>query len=245
MTLLEYKNKTELDSKTQPEQAKFICYYQFKENNITTFSMMDISKWFIEFGFRQINTSRLKDSLLKGKNKTFIYSHGNKNLIEFVPIQLDILESEYSHLWANTEIIESNSELIDETKFCGKRSYLDKIIKQINNCYKSNCYDACAVMMRRLFEILLIHSYQYNHIDDVIKDSDGRFKMLERIVSDAVSNKTLNITKRVSEKFDTIRNIGNFSAHNITYIAGQKDINDIKLSYRLMLDELYTKAGLQ
>lgn len=100
-------------------------------------------------------------------------------------------------------------------------------------------------MMRRLFEILLIHSYQYNHIDDVIKDSDGRFKMLERIVSDAVSNKTLNITKRVSEKFDTIRNIGNFSAHNITYIAGQKDINDIKLSYRLMLDELYTKAGLQ
>ena len=82
-------------------------------------------------------------------------------------------------------------------------------------------------------------------IDDVIKDSDGRFKMLEKIVSDAVSNKTLNITKRVSEKFDTIRNIGNFSAHNITYIASQKDINDIKLSYRLMLDELYTKAGLQ
>jgi hypothetical protein len=38
--------------------------------------------------------------------------------------------------------------------------------------------------------------------------------------------------------------IGNFSAHNITYTAGKKDIDDIKLHYRVMLEELYNKAGL-
>ena len=38
--------------------------------------------------------------------------------------------------------------------------------------------------------------------------------------------------------------VGNFSAHNITYTAGVKDIDDIKLNYRVMLEELYTKAGL-
>lgn len=38
--------------------------------------------------------------------------------------------------------------------------------------------------------------------------------------------------------------IGNFSAHNITYTAGKKDIDDIKLNYRVMLEELYSKAGL-
>ena len=69
--------------------------------------------------------------------------------------------------------------------------------------------------------------------------------MLEKIVADAISNQTLKISRRISDDFDTFRNVGNYSAHNITYTASQKDINDIKLSYRLMLDELYSKAGLQ
>ena len=45
-------------------------------------------------------------------------------------------------------------------------------------------------------------------------------------------------------EFDSFRMIGNFSAHNITYTAGKKDIDDIKLNYRVMLEELYNKAGL-
>lgn len=244
MTLLEYKIKTELDSKTQPEQAKFICYYQFKENDITTFSMMDINKWFIEFGFRQINTSRLKDSLLKGKNKTFIYSHGNKNLIEFVPIQLDILESEYSHLWTNTEIIESNSELLDETKFCGKRGYLTKLIKQINVSYRNNCYDACAVLLRRVFEIILVLCFQNFNIENEITRPDGSHLMLEGISRVATGNTTLNISKRITDNFESFREVGNNSAHNITYIASKKDIDDIARDYRVMLEDLYNKAGL-
>ena len=38
--------------------------------------------------------------------------------------------------------------------------------------------------------------------------------------------------------------IGNFSAHSITYTAGKIDIDNIKLNYRVMLEELYNKAGL-
>ena len=245
LTLLEYKEKTNLDVKTQPEKAKYICYYQMKENCLSSFSIGDIKQWFIEFGYSEINPSRLKDKVTKGKEKCFQNSKNEKGKLTFIPIQIENLSKELNIYWNDSETIVSDSELINETKFCGKRGFLDKIIKQINNCYNSNCYDACAVMMRRLFEILLILSYQNNNIDDIIKNSDGKYKMLEKIVADAISNQTLKISRRISDDFDTFRNVGNYSAHNITYTASQKDINDIKLSYRLMLDELYSKAGLQ
>lgn len=143
-----------------------------------------------------------------------------------------------------TITIDSDSELIDEQKFVGKRKYLDQLIYQINHSYANNCYDAAAVLMRRLFEVLLVLSYQNYGIDDQIKDSTGKgYIMLDGIVKNAKNNQILKIS-RIKSEFDTFRMVGNFSAHNITYTAGKKDIDDIKLNYRVMLEELYSKAGL-
>ena len=47
----------------------------------------------------------------------------------------------------------------------------------------------------------------------------------------------------VEQQYDKIRDIGNFSAHGITYIASEKDINDIKLKYRVAIEEIFDKAG--
>jgi len=81
-------------------------------------------------------------------------------------------------------------------------------------------------------------------IDDEIKDAAGNgYLMLEKIVSNAKGNQTLKLS-RIKNEFDTFRMVGNFSAHNITYTAGKKDIDDIKMNYRVMLEELYSKAGL-
>ena len=38
--------------------------------------------------------------------------------------------------------------------------------------------------------------------------------------------------------------IGNYSAHGITYVASEKDINDIKQKYRVAIEELFDKAGI-
>ena len=65
MTLLDYKEKIKLDDKTQPEKTKYICYYQMKEKGISSFSMSDIKQWFIDFGYSEINPSRLKENLIK------------------------------------------------------------------------------------------------------------------------------------------------------------------------------------
>ncbi|MEA4875637.1 DUF5677 domain-containing protein [Anaerorhabdus sp.] len=244
MEILECINAIDIAAMNEIDKTKILCFFHFKETGEKYFNMVLISNLFQKFGFNPPNTSRLKEKITKGKNKVLMISKENKGSLEFIPLILQKLEKEYGLLWNDTISIESNSEILDEMKFCGKRHYLDRLIKQINHTYKNNCYDACAILLRRLFEVVLVLAYQHTNIDDEIKDSSGKgYVMLEQIVTNAKVNSTLKLS-RIKNEFDTFRKIGNFSAHNITYTAGKKDIDDIKLNYRVMLEELYSKAGL-
>lgn len=244
MKILEFIEKTELVEKSESEKAKLLCYFHYKETSELIFSMSLICSLFVQCGFNMPNSSRLKNKLTKGKEKAFIDSKGKAATIEFIPAVLQNIEKNYSFLWQDDIAIESSGEIIDEQKFVGKRKYLDQLIRQINHSYANNCYDAAAVLMRRLFEILLVLSYQNFGIDDQIKYPTGNgYIMLDGIVKNAKNNQALKIS-RIKSEFDTFRIVGNFSAHNITYTAGKKDIDDIKINYRVMLEELYNKAGL-
>ena len=242
MDIYEYKNAVELDSKNQTEKAVLLCYYHLKSTDETLFDMKGICELFSDFGYSAINSSRVKSTLIK--NKKMRIPKGLKTCLEFVPATIQELDKTYASIWNDTESIKSDSELLEENKFCGKRNYLDKLIKQINFSYGNNCYDACAVLMRRLFEVLLVLTYQHTGNDDAIKKDDGSYLMLEGIVKDAVQNKALAIPSRISKNFNSFREVGNNSAHSITYTAGQKDITDIKRNYRVMMEDLYNRAGL-
>lgn len=240
MLLTDYINILKIQSLSETEKAKFLCFYHAKKENKTLFSLSDINNWFTDAGFSKPNTSRLKKKLLDSK---IMKSVGNE--MSFVLTTLQNLEKEHSSLFTDKKTVFSNSELIDEEKFFCKPMYgfLNCLIKQINACYNANCYDAVAVLMRRLFEILLILTYRKAEIDNEIKDSDGQYRMLDFIVKNAKNNRKLNFT-RIKKHFDSFKKVGNFSAHNIYYIASVKDIDDIKQEYRVMLEELYNKAGL-
>lgn len=242
MKILDFKRLVELDEHNQTEQAALLCYFHYKTTDEIIFDMKGIQELFSDAGYSQINGSRVKKSLID--KKIMRIPKGMKTSLEFVPIIFQDFEQKYSSLWNDTITIQSESELIDEDKFCGKRQYLTTLIKQINHSYANNCYDAASVLMRRLFEVLLILSYQNMGIDDEIRDSSNKgYLLLDGIVSNAKNNQTLKLS-RIKNEFDTFRKIGNFSAHSITYTAGKKDIDDIKINFRVMLEELYNKAGL-
>ncbi len=244
MQLLKFIEATNLVSKSETERAKLLCFYHLKENGDTVFKMSSISLWMEECNFSKPNTSRLKEHLTKGKGKTFLVAKAANGALEFVPAVLQALERNFGGLWADTTTIESHSELIEEAKFCEKRNFLDRLIQQINFSYGNNCYDACAVLMRRLFEVLLILAYKNKGIEADITNPDGSHKMLEGIVKDAVQNKTLDIPTRISKNFNAFREVGNNSAHSITYTAGKLDIDNIARDYRVMMEDLYNRAGL-
>lgn len=244
MQLLEFMEVVGLATKSEAERAMLLCFYHFKEDGENAFSMANIALWLEECNFSKPNTSRLKEHLVKGKKKSFLLSKTTKNAIEFVPTMLQVLERDYGGLWEDTTTIKSNNELLEEVKFCGKRNYLDRLIQQINFTYGNNCYDACAVLMRRLFEVLLVLVYQNKGVEADITKADGSHKMLEGIVKDAIQNKSLGIPARISRNFDAFREVGNNSAHSITYTAGKLDIDNISRDYRVMLEDLYNRASL-
>ncbi|PKL22547.1 MAG: hypothetical protein CVV48_01800 [Spirochaetae bacterium HGW-Spirochaetae-4] len=244
MKILDYIELVELINKTELERTKYLCYYHYREKNVSMFTMALILDLFTCCGFNRPNATRLKNKLIKGKDKIMLLSKEKVGTLIFIPVIFQSLEKELSGNWTDTLTIESNSELFEESKFCGKRNFLDRLIRQINFSYSNNCFDGCAVLMRRLFEVLLVLSYQNLEIEACIIDEQGNHFMLERLVKEAVQNKSLNLSSRVRKHLNSFREVGNNSAHSITYTAGKKDIDDIKTNYRVMMEELYNKAGL-
>lgn len=240
MKLLDFCALVDIDSLSEAAKATYLCFYHYKEAEVTSFTMKEICDYMIDAGSSKPNSSRLRTNLTTGPSRAFLSDGGS---LKFIPIVLQKMDTKYGPNWNNHDAIESNNEVLDEQKFCGKRGFLDKIIQQINCTYKYNCFDACSVLMRRLFEILLVLSYENLRIDDEIKDQHGNIMMLEGIVNNAVNNQSLKLS-RIRNRYNDFRKIGNFSAHGITYTASKKDVDDIKLDYRVMLEELYSKAGL-
>lgn len=239
MEIKKYVEQISLHNKKEVEKIKLIAFFVYMTTKRNVFSFDEVAEKLEEVGCTISNKTRAKGYIKSSKD---FKKSGQDYML--VPKIRNELQNEYSCLFTNNEEIESSSYIVDENKFLGKRTNLDKWIKQINHCYEHNCYDACAVLIRKLFETLLIMSYEKLGISAQIKDSNGDYFMLEAIVSNAKSNITLNLSREPKKKLDTIRNAGNYAAHNIYYNATKKDIDDITTPFRLIIEELYYKAGI-
>ena len=69
----------------------------------------------------------------------------------------------------------------------GTRGYIERVAMQINGCYEKGWWDACAVMMRRLTEILIIEAFEAKGMSAKIKDGSGNYLMLDDLVNYALS----------------------------------------------------------
>jgi len=229
-----------LRKKTQLGEA--IVFAWFHEKTVGgPVPFQEIIAYFARAKLARPNPSRLRAAI--SRSHEIHRSAADKDAFEVDRAVAIGLEEEYGTLIHNDEDIVSSSEVLDESLFVGKRQFLDKLIKQVNHCYSNNCFDACAMLMRRVFEIVLILGYERHGIQDQIKEN-GDYAKLERIVADAVQNKTLNVS-RSRRQYDSIRNLGNFAAHKIHYNTRKSDIDEIKQDYRVCLEELYYIAGLK
>lgn len=239
MEIHQFINIADLQSKTEIEKVKIIAFYDSYTKQQADFDLNEVFDLLQSIGHPISNHSRLKGYLAKSKD---FKKSNSKEKYMIVPTVRQQLQNEYAKILNNEEEILSSNEVLDSNLFLGKRGFLDRLIKQINNCYSNNCFDACAVLMRRVFEITLILAYENNGVESEIK-INGDYVMLERIVANAVQNTTLHISRSRNE-YDAIRDLGNFAAHKIYFNTRKSDIDNIKQTYRVCLEELYYLAGL-
>lgn len=125
------------------------------------------------------------------------------------------------------------------------RGYLVSVGRQINGCYSSNWYDACAVMMRRLLESSIIEAFEVRGLDKKIKDpKSGDFHQLTALIDAALNEPSWNLPRGVKSGLRDLRDLGHRSAHNRYYLAKRPDVDKLSPVYRESVEAFLHLANL-
>ncbi len=235
----DYCKRLNIKDKIVSDKILYSAYYLHKNSEDHCFTLKECVDCLGLEGIYISNVSREAKKIRDSRN----YKKVKNDRYSLTNIALNKLSEEINFL-EDEEVIETEGSLLDLKIFCGYRTYLDKLVLQANHCYENNCFDACATMMRRIFETLLIECYEKLNISDEIKDANGNYFMLEKICTNAKNNTTLALT-RIKDELDTFRDLGNYASHRRYYNTFKSDIDNCKVKYRTLIEELMYKSGLK
>ena len=127
----------------------------------------------------------------------------------------------------------------------GTRGYIERVAHQVNGSYANGWYDACAVMLRRFLETLIIECYEAHRIEDRIKDAAGNYLFLKDLVDRMISEKIWTLGRTVRAVLPKLKELGDKSAHNRRYNAHREDIDKLLKELRDTTQELLVLAKLK
>lgn len=242
MKLAKFIDASGIADVSEKNKALYFAYYHLRKENAEEFTAGEAAKWISANRLGAPNTARLKANLadssrtVRGsKAGTFRLHH---NFIK-------ALDAEFPQLSEQSQEVMDSGAILPPVAYDKTRGFIESLAKQINVCYEEHAFDGCAVLMRRLEEVLLIMSYQKLGIDSEIKDAAGNYKMLEAIVKNAQSNTTLGLGRNSKDMIELVREMGNYSAHQITYQCRREYIAEKIEGYRALVQELLVKAGIR
>jgi hypothetical protein len=127
----------------------------------------------------------------------------------------------------------------------GTRGYIDRVTHQINGCYSNGWYDACAVMVRRLLETLIIEAFEAHKIAGKIKDNNGDFFYLSDLIRLTLVESAWNLSRNSKSALPKLKSIGDKSAHSRRYNAVRNDLDKLLAEIRIVIQELTYIAKLK
>jgi hypothetical protein len=127
----------------------------------------------------------------------------------------------------------------------GTRGYIERVVNQINGCYENGWYDACAVMVRRVLETLIVESFEKHGIAAKINNVQGDFLYLRDLIDVCLREPSWNLTRNCKQAMPRLKDIGDKSAHSRRYIVHRGDIDPLLSDIRLVMQELVYLAGLK
>jgi hypothetical protein len=125
------------------------------------------------------------------------------------------------------------------------RGYIERIAHQINGCYENGWYDACAVMIRRLLEILVIEVFEHFGDADKIKNTNGDFLYLSDLIAKLLAETTWGLSRNTKMALPKLKDIGDKSAHSRRFNAVRSDIDRLLPDFRVAYQELIYLAKLK
>ena len=141
-------------------------------------------------------------------------------------------------------IEEYTDDIIPFELYRNTRDNIEKITDQINKSFYFGIYDGASILMRRLVEMLLILSFKEIGEENNIKNTDGDYFQLSKIITEAIANKKLDLSRNAKTYLNIFKEKGDLSAHNPFHISFKRDLELLQLKYRHLIQELLYKANI-
>jgi hypothetical protein len=242
VTLQKFATEAKLATLQEVPKACHLAFYHLTKAGKVEFTAADCAKWLDGLHLPKPNTSRLTDNLKKSKDTV----KGTKaGYFRLHATYIARMEAAWPHLSEKSQEVLDHGTVLPQALYQNTRGFIESIAKQINRSYEENIFDGCAVLMRRLEEMLLILSYEKLGIANSIKDAKNNYVMLEAIVKNAEGNATLNLSRNSKRDIEVFRDLGNFSAHKVFYNAKREYIKEKIDDFRALVEELLHKSGLR
>ena len=125
----------------------------------------------------------------------------------------------------------------------GTRGYLQTITHQINGSYEQGWYDACAVMMRKVIEVLIIELFEGRGLAARIQTHTGDFMQLDALIGKVTGEPTWNLSRTTKRALPDIKKVADNAAHGRRFAAHRGDIDRLRVGFRAAVQELVDLSG--
>lgn len=119
------------------------------------------------------------------------------------------------------------------------RSYLLRLVDQVNGCYDHGYHDGVMVLARKLLETLIIEVYvQAGRVSEIKRPQDGALLSFEQLSGKISADSVIHVTRETKSTLAAIKKFGDQSAHNQRFVARQGDVDGLKQEIRIAAEEL-------
>lgn len=113
-----------------------------------------------------------------------------------------------------------------------------KVLEEANQCFNQNCPNACAAMLRRLVESLIIEAFEAHGIEATIKDTTGEYYELKALIGKAIAEPKLNLTRSTKNALPNLKVLGDLSVHGRRHLVRNDDLERLHNDARIAIEEL-------
>ena len=221
-------------SLSELEKALVLLHLCESEDGLSENDLADLMEG---AGSAKINRPRLRSKLTK--DSRCVKSVGGFRIRATAHAKLERLSSGFAGP-ARPEIL---TEYLDSGIFADSPIYIKEVAAQINVTYQEACFDACSVMVRRLVETLIIETFENQNCLDEIRDPQGNLLTLKALIERLKSTKSFTVARQTKNALPSLKDIGDWSAHNRRHLARKSDLDRQQEKLRLASSDLIYLAG--
>jgi hypothetical protein len=240
MTSTEFLERIEDEDLKMIERAVALLWWEGREDPTKGLDAAAICASLEFAGQAKQNVSRLAVSLKEHRGTV----RAGKEEWRLHPRTRRELDSRYAFALV-PRVPAASDSVLPSGLFSGSRTYIERVVDQINRGYDAELWDCSAVMCRRLLETLIIETYERLGRAKEIKGSDDHFLMLNGLITFLERDSSISLGRNAAKGLKDFKQLGDLSAHNRRFNACRNDIDRIRDGLRIAAEELLHLSGLR